>query len=110
MADNSRNYPRDLKTGKFAKVDLERDVIAPGLGVPKAYACGLEQRHAPDADDLAQGGQPSPLRPRGALLVPDDGEARTMYGIQGALGRDAARRHAGPMDPSSYLTGADDGR
>ena len=103
---SSKHYPRDPKTGRFAKIDTEQDVIAPGLGVPETFAYGLEPRHAPDADDLA-GLHPGALRPRGALLVQGDEVARTRYGVQGALGREAARRSTDPMDPSTYLTGAE---
>ena len=109
---DTRSYPRDPRTGRFAKIDIEQDVIAPGLGVPETFAYDSVERHGPDADDLAQGGQQRPLQPRTATLVPDDAEsrARTKYGIQGSLGREAARRSTDPMDPSRFLTGSDDGR
>ena len=112
MTDNQRVYPRDPRTGKFAKIDIEQDVIAPGLGVPDEYAYDLEPRHGPAADDLAQGGQQRRLEPRSATLVADDAEARatTKYGVQGRLGRLAARLHGKSDDPISYLVGADDGR
>ena len=126
MADNPRSYPRDVR-GRFSKIDPERDVLAPGLGVPEKFAYGLTPRHAPDADDLAQGGQQRPLQPRTARLVsggdermvgepnswpqmrrldpvpvhPDDA-VHPVFGVQGAALRTAARG-AGPMDPSYEL-------
>jgi len=45
------------------------------------------------ADDLAQGGSRFPLHPRHPALVVADEHARTSYGQQGALLRDAARLH-----------------
>lgn len=108
MAD-TRSYPRDPRTGRFAKIDVEQDVIAPGLGVPETFAYDPVERHGPVADDLAQGGQQRPLQPRTATLVPDADEsrARTRYGIQGILTRVAARRGTDPMDPTRFLTGAE---
>jgi hypothetical protein len=151
MTDNTRSYQRNVR-GQFARVNIERDVLAPGLGVPEKFAYGLERRYAPAADDLAQGGQSSPLQPRFARVVsggsertvyatphpatlrgahttdagrpvgpeiryivgdvdetaPGELAATERYGIQGRRGRDAARRGADPMDPSRFLTGADD--
>ena len=56
MADKQ---PRDLR-GRFAKIDVEHDVFAPDLGIPQTFAYGTVRRHAPDADDLAQGGEQPP--------------------------------------------------
>jgi hypothetical protein len=106
MTDNPRSFTRDLR-GRFTQMtpddlvpeNVSASDVRPGMEVP---------RHAPDADDLAGRPYPGALRPRGALLVQGDEEARTRYGIQGALGREAARSNAGPMDPIRYITGADD--
>jgi hypothetical protein len=120
MAANPRSYERDVR-GRFARpvpdVDAESRFDPMGDSIEDIENVsasdvrpGMEvARHAPDDDDLAQGCQSSPLRPRGAVLVAGDDEARTKYGVQGALSREAARMYAGPMDPSAYLTGADDG-
>jgi hypothetical protein len=113
------NYHRDEMTGRFARrpvrdVDATSEFDPMGDDIPFDNVSGAASldtikhpRPAPGADELAQGGQSSPLRPRGAVLVPGDEEARTRYGTQGALGRDAARNSAGPMDPAPYLTGAE---
>jgi len=74
MADSPRSYSRDVR-GRFAKIDPVRDVLAPGLGVPETFAYGTQQRHAPVADDLAQGGQQSPLRARTARLIASQHDA-----------------------------------
>ena len=49
-------------------------------------------RHGPDADDIAPGGT-WPLYSRHPVLVSMDEHARTAYGQQGSLLRDAARLH-----------------
>lgn len=69
--------PRDVR-GRFTKIDVERDVLAPGLGVPREYAGGLRPRYAPEADTLA--GQPHPglLHPRIARTV-SGGSEREVY-------------------------------
>ena len=119
MAD----IPRDPVTGRFAKVDPVRDVLADQLGVPEKFAGGIRPRYAPAADELAQGGQSSPpgvrtARMTGAqqarYLVGDVGEsapgevaATARYGVQGRHVRAAARRSSDPMDPSRHLTGAE---
>lgn len=59
---------------------------------PDELAYGTEQCHAPDADDLAQGGDRFPVRARHPELVAADEHARTAYGAQGAILRDAGRR------------------
>lgn len=66
---------------------------------PAELAYDAVPRYAPDADDLAQGGQWSPLRARNPVLVHPDDE-----GHHNAIMRTAAR-NAGPMDPSAFLTG-----
>jgi hypothetical protein len=60
--------PRDVR-GRFAKIDIQQDVLVPGLGVPREYAYGLTPRHAPDADELAQGGESSPPGVRTARMT-----------------------------------------
>lgn len=71
-------------------------------------AYGTVPRHAPAADDLAQGGQASPLRARRPDLVHPDDAAHEIYGTQGAVLR-AAARGSGPGDFVRYLTGCIDG-
>jgi len=95
MAD----IPRDPVTGRFTRVNVERDALAPDLGVPREYAYGLERRDAPAGDDLGQGGQRSPLRARNAALVHPDDAAH-----HNAILRTAARG-AGLMDPTPALVG-----
>ena len=106
---STANAPESAE-GKFATYD-ELPVEIQGAD-PADLAYDTVLRHAPDADDLSQGGQQRRLQPRTATLVPDADEsrARTRYGIQGILTRLAARRSTDPMDPTRYLTGADDGR
>lgn len=60
---------RDPKTGRFARIDVERDVLAPGLGVPEKFAYGTVRRHAPAGDDVAQGGESSPPGVRTARMT-----------------------------------------
>jgi hypothetical protein len=104
MAD-PRGY-RDSKSGRFARrpvpdvdaeswFDLMGDDIpfedVSGDGVPGAID---QARNAPSADPLAGPGPSygsSLLRARRPELVSLDEEARTRYGVQGALTRDAAR-------------------
>jgi hypothetical protein len=102
---SKRSQPRDMR-GRFVKMGDSIEHVDNVSGAPSPGTIE-HPRYAPEADDLAQGGQRSPLRPRGAVLVPEDEHARTRYGVQGALGREAAREHAGPMDPVAYLTGAE---
>ena len=64
-------------------------------------------RGGPSSDKLAQGGQWPLLRPRHPVLVAADEEARTRYGGQAALLRDAARMsHVGGM--AAHVLGIDD--
>jgi hypothetical protein len=65
MADKQ---PRDLR-GRFSKIDVERDVLAPDLGIPQMFAYGTVRRHAPAGDDLAQGGESSPPGVRTARMI-----------------------------------------
>jgi hypothetical protein len=51
-----KHSQRDEATGRFAKVNVEKDVVAPGAGVPRDFAYGEVRRYAPAADELAQGG------------------------------------------------------
>jgi hypothetical protein len=56
----TKHSQRDVR-GRFARVDPERDVLAPGLGVPDDYAYGMEHRYAPSADGESEpGGARSP--------------------------------------------------
>lgn len=68
---------RDVR-GRFAKVDIERDVLAPNLGTPQTFAGGLRPRFAPSGDGLAQGGDTSPPAVRTAALV-TGGDKRMVY-------------------------------
>lgn len=112
MTDKQRTYQRNIK-GQFAKVDVERDVLAGDLGIPQTYAYDLTPRHAPAGDVLAQGGESSPPGVRTARMTGvqrDAGSeiyATQRFGIQGRWGREAARRSTDPMDPSRHLTGAE---
>ena len=65
MADKQ---PRDLR-GRFAKIDVERDVLAPDLGIPQTFAYDTVRRHAPAGDDLAQGGESRPPGVRTARMI-----------------------------------------
>jgi hypothetical protein len=98
MTDNQRSYQRDVR-GRFTKVDPERDVIAAGLGAPREYAYELTARYAPAGDDLAQGGQGSPLRARRPTMVDPDDE-----GYHNGIMR-AAARGAATDDPTAWLVG-----
>lgn len=120
---DTRRFTRDVR-GRFAstantpesgegKFETYTELPVEIQGAdPAELAYGSVARHAPAGDDLAQGGQQRPLQPRTATLVGDDVEsrARTRYGVQGSLGRLAARLHGKPDDPIAYLTGADDDR
>jgi hypothetical protein len=110
---------RDPVTGRFVSTANTREsgegkfpTYANGLPVeiqgddPADLAYGTERRHAPAADDLAQGGQSSPLRARRPEMVPAEDAAHETSSRQGAVLR-AAARGSGPMDPTSYLTGAE---
>ena len=92
MTDNPRTYQRNIK-GQFAKVDPVRDVLAPDLGAPEKFAYGPYGAWVP---------------PNARLRVEGDDAARVRHGIQGAHVRDAARKNRAPMDPSAFITGADD--
>ena len=106
MADR---YQRDLR-GRFAKVEPERDVIAPGLGLPETFAYDLEPRHAPKGDTLAGPTEPGPLRPRTARLI-DAQSGSEVHAtpdratLHADAMRDAAGSHAGELDPVRYLVG-----
>jgi hypothetical protein len=114
---------RDKVSGRFARrpvkdVDAESrfgpvaDAIEDITNVSGAPSSSTIEhpRHAPAADDLAQGGQSSPLRARRAEMVPAGDAAHEIYGTQGAVLRAAARGSgAGAGDPVRYLTGCIDG-
>ena len=108
---------RDPVTGRFVKTanspesgegkfETYADDLPVGIqGADSAdLAYATERRHAPAADDLAQGGQSSPLRARNPELVPAGDADHTVYGVQGAFLR-AAARGSRPDDPTSYLVG-----
>ena len=95
----------ESSAGKFPTYADDLPVEIQGAD-PADLAYATEPRHAPAADDLAQGGQASPLRARRPELVyPDDAGS-----AQGAVMRSAARG-SGPDagDPVRYLTGCIDG-
>jgi hypothetical protein len=112
---------RDRVTGRFARrpvegVDAESRFDPMGDDIPVDNVSGAPSpstiehpRYAPDADELAQGGQASPLRSRRPEMVHPDDEMHTIYGKQGAVLRTAAR-DTGPMYPVAYLVGGDDAR
>jgi hypothetical protein len=106
--------------GRFARpvegVDAESKFGPMGDDIPADNVSGAASpstiehpRYAPAGDDLAQGAQSSPLRARNPVLVHPDDATHTVYGVQGAILRTAAR-DSGPMDPTSYLVGGDDAR
>jgi hypothetical protein len=109
MADNMH---RDAKTGRFARrpvqdVDAESRFNPMGDDIPFYDASGAASpstiprgRYAPSNDDLAQGGQGSPLRARNPELVHPDDE-----GFHNAVMRTAARISQRPDDPTGYLVG-----
>jgi hypothetical protein len=74
---------------------------------PGDLAYDTEPRHAPEADELAQGRSRFPLRARHPTLVAADEHAATRYGTQGMLTRDAARLH-GYGGALAYVLGVDD--
>jgi hypothetical protein len=110
---------RDPRTGRFVsttnapeasegKFETETGIpIEDVSGAPSANTID-QPRRGPAADELAQGGERFSLHPRHPVLVAADEQARTRYGAQGALTRDAARLHsiAGPL---AYVLGVDDG-
>jgi hypothetical protein len=113
MADNPpRGYSRDVR-GRFARlvedVDAESrfdpmgdsiEDIGNVSGAPSPST--IERpRHAPPGDELAQGGQWSPLRARNPVLVHPDDESH-----HNGILRTAVRR-SGPvgMNPAAYLVG-----
>lgn len=115
--DNQRAYSRDLR-GRFVKpvpeVDAESrfdpmgdsiEDIGNVSGAPSPNTID-RPRYAPDADDLAQGGQQRRLEPRTAVLAGDE-TAQERYGVQGAAGRAAARMASMPGDFLRFITGAD---
>ena len=114
---------RDPVSGRFVSTsntpesgEGKFETYANGLPVgiqgddPADLAYATERRHAPAADDLAQGGQSSPLRARRPEMVPEDDAAHGTSRTQGAVLR-AAARGSGPDagDPVRYLTGCIDG-
>jgi len=130
---NSTGQARDPRTGRWivdtsntplsssGRFATQRDLDLAIQGAdPSRLAYELTGRDEDDAprsaagwapkvaDDLARGY--GPVMHRRATLVPPDETASTVYAghAQGALTR-AAARSAGPMDPSGWLTGADDG-
>ena len=98
--------PRDVR-GRFTKIDVERDVLAPGLGVPREYADGLRPRYAPAGDVLAQGGESSPPGVRTAQMTGVQRDAGSeVYttprtGESGRLGPQQARYILGDVGESA---------
>jgi hypothetical protein len=116
---NTRGH-RDPKTGRYARrpvpdVDAESEFDPMGTDIPFDDVSGApsantihQPRRGPDADDLAQGGDRfALLYARHPVLVSMDEEARTRYGTQGMLTRDAARLH-GLTGTLGYVLGVDD--
>lgn len=118
----TNNYQRDLR-GRFTVSTANAPESSEGkfptqteLGVTNTSSDdtlpGMEvRRHAPSADDLAQGGQQWPVHRRIPVMVAPDDSAGTIYGShrQSAWTREAARRQGGDTDPARWLLGADDG-
>ena len=96
---------RDPRTGRFARrpvpdVDAESRFDPMGDDIPFENVSGAPSantterpRYAPEADEQPSGGQWPLLHPRHPGLISMDEEARTRYGTQGMLTRDAARLH-----------------
>jgi hypothetical protein len=74
---------------------------------PNDLAYDAMPRRAPEADELAQGGSRFPVRGRHPALIAADGQARSRFGAQGALVRDAARLQGVPP-ALAYVLGIDD--
>jgi hypothetical protein len=121
-----RHDHRSPATGRFRRVDVSNTALSANsrfdvmheLEVktqPGGYAYELAPRDetsagpaydAPQvADDLAVPG--SRLRARNPGMVHPAEAEHTIYGVQGAVLR-AAARDSGPMDPTAYLTGCTD--
>jgi hypothetical protein len=113
---------RDPRTGRWTRVPAEAEyagdskfntVAREGIDVgfqgadPADPAYDAVPRHGPEADQLAESGSRFPLHPRHHALVSLDEEARTRYGTQGMLTRDAARLH-GLTGALGYVLGIDD--
>jgi hypothetical protein len=87
---------REGKFTTYAEMPVEIQGADPG-----DLAYRSEERYAPSSDDLAQGGQGSPLRARNPELVHPDDE-----GFHNAVMRSAIRRMGPEMDnPMPYLAG-----
>ena len=97
---------RDQRTGRYARrpvpdVDVESrfdpmaDAIEDIEDVSGEASPGTVEQpsYAPAADDLAQGGQRSPLRARRPEMVSAQDADHTVYGRQGAVTRAAVRFH-----------------
>lgn len=110
---------RDPRTGRFANTanthESREGKFATYIDMPVEFegadptdlAYDSVPRHAPEADELAQGGQWPSLHPRHPVLASMDEQARTRYGVQGMLTRDAARLH-GLTGALAYVLGVDD--
>lgn len=110
-----KSQERDPRTGRFAPRRPVPDVNAESRFDPMADSIediedvsatdvrpGMSAvRHAPEADQLAQGGQQTPVGIRQATLVhPDDSSFHNAH-------LRSAARSAGPADPTPFLTGLD---
>jgi hypothetical protein len=107
---STRNTPESGE-GKFRTYVDDLPVEMQGAD-PADLAYGTEHRHAPEGDDLAQGGQSSPWRPRTAKLISDRYADTTELHARpdrATLHADTMREAAGPdagdLDPVHYLVG-----
>jgi hypothetical protein len=118
----ARHTHKDPKTGRWARIPVELaydadSKFAPTRSIDVNYADGkdsayemvpgdrnvVQRPQAPAVrDDLGVGG--SPLRARRPEMVPQlEDRACDVYGVQGEVGR-AAAKDAGDLDPTRWLT------
>lgn len=111
---------RDAKTGRYARrpvpdVDAESRFDPMGDDIPFEDVSGApspnttdQPRPGPYADDLTQGGDRFPPRPRTPALISASEVAATDYGsVQGGLVRHAARLY-GLTGSLAHVLGVDD--
>ena len=102
MADN-RTYPRDPRTGQFAKVDVEQDVIAPSLGTPRRSPTAWSRATRPTLTwwhRAPRSASCSRVRQRSRPMTPKRGT--TKYGLQGRLAGSQPGWHGKSDDPIAY--------